>query len=35
MSEYKNYGFKAVLVKPYRMSEFSKAVKSVVDGEAV
>ncbi|MBI5236274.1 MAG: response regulator [Deltaproteobacteria bacterium] len=35
MSEYKNHGFKAVLVKPYRMSEFSKAVKSVIDNEAV
>ncbi len=35
MSEYKNYGFKAVLIKPYRMAEFSKAVKSVIDNEAV
>lgn len=32
MGEYKKYGFKAVIKKPYRVAEFNKVVREVVDG---
>lgn len=33
MSEYKKYGFSGVISKPYRVAEFSKIVKDVMEGK--
>lgn len=33
MSDYAKYGFKAVMAKPYRVSDFSRTVKKVVSGD--
>ncbi len=33
MSEYQDFGFCAVIAKPYRVAEFSRVVKAVVSGE--
>ncbi|MBI5469417.1 MAG: PAS domain S-box protein [Deltaproteobacteria bacterium] len=33
MSDFRKYGFSGVIAKPYRVSDFSKAVKGVLEGE--
>jgi CheY-like chemotaxis protein len=33
LSEYKKFGFSGVIAKPYRVSEFSAAVKSALEGD--
>ncbi|MBI5563086.1 MAG: PAS domain-containing protein [Deltaproteobacteria bacterium] len=34
MSDFRKYGFSAVIAKPYRVAEFSRVVKTVVAGKA-
>lgn len=34
MSDFKKFGFKAVVPKPYRIQEFSQTLKQVISGEA-
>lgn len=33
MSDFRKYGFSGVIAKPYRVAEFSKAVKGVLEGD--
>lgn len=33
MSDFRKYGFSGVIAKPYRVSDFSRAVKGVLEGE--
>jgi len=32
MSDFKRFGFSAVIAKPYRIADLSRTVKSVIDG---